>query len=245
MLSVEFPSSNGYSTLQFGKLESEVVSLFFDSRYRLQGNKASKIELENALSGGYNIFHFAGHAVDNLTHPENSELALAGDDRLPLASIRQKQLAAYKLVTLSFCQVTTSASNNIAQNISQNISSDYVGLVSSFLNQGVGHVLSTLWNVESAATTLVMIEFYQRIQQNQSPITALNEVTTWLKDLTALELTKWYEDLLNQLPPEGLRIRAHLAADLLRSSKIAPEQKVYSHPYYWSAFIVSGVGSRE
>ncbi len=231
-LSVEHPHSVTHPSMQFGKLESEMISHMFDNPERIQGLKASKKNVEDALTGNYNIFHFVGRSTDNLSYPEQSELALAGSDKLTLQEIAQKQLTAYNLVILSACEVEITAN--------QAISNDYVSLVNGFLNQGVNHVVSTLWTVESAANALVMIEFYRRFLQGKSPAFALSEATVWLKQLTAGELTKWYEDLLNQLPPEGLRIKAHLAADLLRSRKIPPETMVYNHPYYWAGFIVTG-----
>jgi CHAT domain-containing protein len=85
-----------------------------------------------------------------------------------------------------------------------------------------------------------MIEFYQRIKQNISPALALAEAILWLKELTAAELTQWYEDLLKQMPSEGLKIKAHLASELYRTSQMAADTKVYHHPYYWAGFKITG-----
>ena len=115
-----------------------------------------------------------------------------------------------------------------------------MGLVNGFLCGGIPHVVSTLWTVESSASALVMIEFYRRLQQDKSPTTALAEATLWLKELTAGELTKWYEELLNNVQIEDLRIRAYLATHLYRSSKMPSNKKLYSHPYYWAAFTITG-----
>jgi CHAT domain-containing protein len=115
-----------------------------------------------------------------------------------------------------------------------------VDLVSGFLSAGVSLVVSTLWTVESFANALVMIEFYRRLQPDKSAATALTEATAWLKELTARELTQWYEDLLLNLRPDELRIRAYVATQMYRTSKLAPEQKLYSHPYFWAAFTIAG-----
>ncbi|MBD6618510.1 tetratricopeptide repeat protein [Komarekiella sp. 'clone 1'] len=231
LLSVEYPDSVSYPQLKFAKLESEIVSQMFDNTQRFQGTQATKNLVENAFAD-YNIFHFTGHVTNNLSEPKKSELALAGEDKLTLEEIHQKNLASLNLVTLSACE-NISTSNH-------NISTEYVGLVSSFLSGGVPHVVSTLWTVESSASALVMIEFYRRLQPNKSATTALAEATVWLKKLTAGELTKWYEDLLNNLQPEELRIKAYLATQLYRSSKMVSEKKLYNHPYYWAAFMITG-----
>ncbi len=60
-----------------------------------------------------------------------------------------------------------------------------MSLATGLVSQGVPHIVSTLWSVESSASALVMIEFYRRLQLNKSAITALAEATRWLKELTA------------------------------------------------------------
>ncbi|WP_392532384.1 tetratricopeptide repeat protein [Nostoc sp. C117] len=232
LLSVEHPESASYPALKFAKLESEIVSEMFNNNQRIQGLEATKNIVENALFNNYNIFHFTGYVTNNLNEPKKSELALAGEEKLTLEEICQQNLASYNLVTFSVCE-NVSTSTHIT-------SSEYVSLVNGFLNQGVPHVVSTLWSVESSASALAVIEFYRRLQPNQSPVTALAEATLWLKELTAGELTKWYEDLLNNLHPEEVRIRAYLATQLYRNSKMASDKKLYNHPYYWAAFTITG-----
>ncbi|QLE41043.1 tetratricopeptide repeat protein [Nostoc sp. C052] len=231
LLSVEHPESTGYPPLKFAKLESEIVSQMFNNIQRIQGAEATKNLVVNALSENYNILHFTGHVTNNLVEPKKSELALVGEDRLTLDEIYQQNLASYNLITLSACE------NLIANNYT---SSEYVSLASGFVSQGVPHVVSTLWSVESSASALVMIEFYRRLQPNKSAVTALAEATQWLKELTAGELTKWYEDILNNLHPEEVRIQTYLATQLYRNSKMASDKILYNHPYYWAAFTIMG-----
>ena len=85
------------------------------------------------------------------------------------------------------------------------------------------------------------IEVYRRLHSGTTPVVALTEAVEWLRELTAGELTKWYENLLNQLPPEGLRMKAQLATQLYRTSQMETDKKLYNHPYYWAAFVVSGL----
>ncbi|MHC5757382.1 CHAT domain-containing protein [Nostoc sp.] len=232
LLSVEHPESTAYPPLKFAKLESEIVSQMFDNIQRIQGSEATKIIVENALSDNYNILHFTGNVINNLVEPKKSELALAGEDRLTLDEICQQNLAAsYNLITLSACENLSTSNHTI---------SEYVSLASGFVSQGVPHVVSTLWSVESSASALVMIEFYRRLQPNKSAVTALAEATRWLKELTAGELTKWYEDVLNNLHPEEVRIQTYLATQLYRNSKMASDKNLYNHPYYWAAFTITG-----
>lgn len=232
LLSVEQPNSTGYFQPKFARFASEIVSQMFDNPQRIQGSQATKSNVENALFTNKNIFNFTGHSINNFSNPKKSELALADEDKLILEQICQRNLASYNLFSLWACE-NASTSN-------QNINSEYVGLATGLLSSGVSHVVSTIWTVESSASTLVMIEFYRRLQPNKSAATALAEATAWLKELTAVELTKWYEDLLNILHPEDFRTRAYLATQLYRSSKLEPDKKIYSHPYYWAAFTITG-----
>jgi len=97
-----------------------------------------------------------------------------------------------------------------------------------------------LWSVESTANALLMIEFYRRRQPNKLEATALAEATKWLKELTVGDLKKWYENLLNTLPADEFRIKAYLATEMYRTRKLAADEKLYNHPYYWAAFTIAG-----
>lgn len=230
-LSVEYPDSTDYPTLRFANLEGEIVSKMFKNRLRIQGLEANKINFEEALFENYNILHFTGQAINNPLEPKASELALAGKDKFNLEEICETNLSTYNLVTLAVCETT----NNTNQT-----TGEYVDLVSAFFHRGVPHVVSTLWTVESSASALVMIEFYRRLHSVQSVSTALAEATVWLRELTAVELTQWYEDLLKNLDADELKIRAYLATHLYRISKMPANKKLYSHPYYWAAFVITG-----
>lgn len=236
LLSIEYPANQHHPTVKFANLEAEIVSQIFSNAHRIQGEAATKEQVENNLFdryfNRYNICHFAGQAINYLSEPRTSELTLAGEEKLTLTEIIQGNLETYNLVALSACETAITSHPFVT--------SEYVSLVNGFLAGGIPYVLSTLWTVESSASALLMIEFYRRLEVLRSPNLALTTATKWLRDLTALELTQWYEDLLNQLHPEELKIRAYVATHLYRISKMEREKKLYSHPYYWAAFIIAG-----
>ncbi len=232
LLTVEYPDNTDYPTLRFANLEAEIVSQMFSHRLRLQGGEATKVNFEEAFFENYNILHFAGQAINSPLETPASELILAGKDKFTLVEICETNLSTYNLVTLSACETTT--------NTNQTITSEYIDLVSAFFSRGVPHIVSTLWTVESSASALVIIEFYRRLQIVQSVSKALTETTVWLRELTAAELTQWYKDLFKNLDPDHLKIKAYLATHLYRISKMPADRKLYSHPYYWAAFIITG-----
>ncbi len=232
LLSIESPAQTNYAPPKFAKLESEVITQMFEHHQRIQAEAAIKTTVEKALADDYNILHFTGQVINNFIDQNKSELTLAGEEKLTLAEICQKNLTSYNLVLLSACKFVS--------HLNQNITTEYVSLVNGFLCGGVPQVISTLWNVESSASALLIIEFYRRLQVNKSPATALTEATTWLQEVTAGELAIWYENLIKTLHPDELRIRTYLATHLYRISKIVPERKPYNHPYYWAGFIITG-----
>ena len=231
LLSVEHPETKDYPAFKSAKLATLAISQMFDNPHRIQGAKATKPQVEDAITANYNIFNFYGYATDN-ANPSTSQILLAGEDKITLDEICQKPLNGYNLFTLSACEIAPNK---------KDITTEYAGLTSGLLSQGVSRVVSSLWRVESTANALVTIEFYRRLHSGTTPVVALTEAVEWLRELTAGELTKWYENLLNQLPPEGLRMKAQLATQLYRTSQMETDKKLYNHPYYWAAFVVSGL----
>ena len=87
LLSVEHPTSEGLSPLEFAQFESEVICQIFPNRTRIPSEQATKEVLQNALSQDYGIFHFTGHGTYNFQDPALSYLALADADKLTLTEI--------------------------------------------------------------------------------------------------------------------------------------------------------------
>jgi tetratricopeptide (TPR) repeat protein len=232
LLCVESPDNVNYPASHFTKLESVAISHMFQWSQRIQGQEATKDRLETAVAEDYNIFHFGGYVTDNFTQSQASEFILVDEEKLTLEEICLHHMIRYSLITLSNCETALSSHSAIA--------TEYVGLVSALLSQGVNYIVTTLWNVESSASALVMIEFYRRLLQAKSPATALAEATEWLKELTAGDLKKWYDEIFRSLPQDGARIKASLATELYKSSKLPVETKLYNHPYYWAAFAIAG-----
>ena len=121
----------------------------------------------------------------------------------------------------------------------QTITDEYVGLVSAFLKAGVNYVISTLWEVESAATMILMVEFYQELSQGKSPAIALQCAQNFLRNGTKEKLLTWVDTAISQLTQEKhMGVRASLRD--LRNEIATMEEYPFRNPYYWAAFTISG-----
>jgi CHAT domain-containing protein len=249
ILSIENPRSvitdkNGQqkslAPLPAAEIESEIICRMFDNSTRLQEDAATLEEVETLLQQPHNIFHFTGHGSYNFDRPLESTLYLSDNNRLTVREIIQHDLSHYELICLPACET--------ALTDKQTILAEYVGLTSGFMRAGVGCVVSTLWPVESGASTLLMIYFYQQWREagESLPVTLTN-AQKWLRESTREDLAAWYQGEIDRISVNSAELSEvevtlidSLETEILALATMELDRP-YQHPYYWAAFTITGL----
>jgi CHAT domain-containing protein len=188
--------------------------------------------LTAALAQPHHYFHFTGHGAYDSGNPSQSCLFLHGSDRLTLRDIIQLDLSNYYLVTLAACETGVTGDFTITD--------EYVGLSSAFLKAGVSHVLSTFWTVpDSAASVILLVEFYSQLQAGSPPTAALKAAQTWLKTASRQQVLNRLQEAIESLAGDGSLQRILERERNYISSKAIDFP--YSEPYYWATFAIAGI----
>jgi CHAT domain-containing protein/Tfp pilus assembly protein PilF len=246
------PSGGGpaYPPLPGTRREVEAVAPLFARAEKLLGSDASEQRLEQLTREDrlkdYRYLHFATHGLIDQQVPRRSALILAQDqlpDRLQRAQTGQKvqtgqltvadilegwQLNA-ELVTLSACETALGRAGG---------GDGFVGFSQALLSVGARSCVLSLWQVDDAATSLLMARFYKNLlgKASEGPrppcakAEALREAKEWLRTLTG-----------EQVAEEVARLpQVERGVERSRAGGAGPEARPYAHPYYWSAFILIG-----
>ncbi|MEG4351971.1 CHAT domain-containing protein [Microcoleus sp. LAD1_D3] len=185
------------------------------------------------------LFHFTGHAYHNTKKPSESALILKNKQPLTSEEIAKSDLKSYYLVGLSACETGITGKDELID--------EFVGLASSFLAAGAVYALSTLWIVDEISSALIMIRFYQilneqRCQNKLHPALALKESQKWLRTITYSKLSDWYLELAKVTYNSGCSENLRDEANLIRrnDAKMESDEPPYSALYHWAGFTITG-----
>lgn len=154
--------------LIFAEKEAKEVAGLFEKSALFLGKEASKKNFKE-FGQGFRYLHFATHGKFDPAHPLDSALLLSTpsaankQDRLTIGELYSIRLDA-DLVTLSACETGLGKVAN---------GDDVVGLTRGFLYAGANQIVSTLWEIDDAATSTLMTSFYSNIKAGMGTEEAL------------------------------------------------------------------------
>ncbi|MEG4420008.1 tetratricopeptide repeat protein [Microcoleus sp. LAD1_D5] len=226
--------------LLFAEIEAPAIANFHLNCNTISSSQATTDNLKEALQQAADIFHFTGHAYHNTKQPSQSALILKNKQPLTSQEIAQFDLKSYYLICLSACETGITGKEELID--------EFVGLASSFLAAGAVYALSTLWIVDEISSALMMIRFYQilnqqRCQNKLHPALALKEAQKWLRTITYSELSNWYLEL-SEITKDNSGCSKDLRdeANLIRRdrAKIESDKPPYADLYHWAGFTITG-----
>ena len=230
LLVVSNPSpsaDSGLKPLKFADIESAIIeSYFFGDKACYSGPDATLQNIKAALCNSQ-IWHFACHCDFNAQDPKDSALYLANGDRLTARLISELNLQqAPQYVVLSAC-----SSGMVGTEILPN---EFNGFINSLLGIGVKGVFVSLWNVYDESTCFLISKLYENlVMKNQSGAQALQSAQQWLRHLESSEIVQLAEDWNNN------KILSDQEYENLKNN-LSQDEKPYSHPEKWGAFIHYG-----
>jgi CHAT domain-containing protein len=194
--------------------------------------------------------HFATHGMLDDKRTMRSARLLAqdyaaeppakGTDRNASAGGRltaERMLKRWKLdaelVTLSACQTGLGKYSG---------GEGYLGFSQALFVAGARSLVVSLWEVDDAATALLMTRFYENLMglpagvpggpvaAKPTKAEALAEAKQWLRSLSPAEV----DVLRKDLPRHGTR------GEIVKKGEASKAPRSYEHPFYWSGFILIG-----
>ncbi|NJN37655.1 MAG: CHAT domain-containing protein [Acaryochloridaceae cyanobacterium CSU_3_4] len=170
----------------------------------------------------YSILHFATHAAFLLGQPEDSFILFGNGDRATLRDIENWSLFNVDLVILSACQ--TALGLKLGNGV------EILGLGYQFQNRGVKTTIASLWQVNDQSTQILMNSLYAQLKQG--------------KVSTAEALRQAQLTLMQGKDGISTQLRAGISVQSQEPRGAVSQQGSidYSHPYYWSPFILIGNG---
>ncbi|OKH39233.1 hypothetical protein FACHB389_08280 [Nostoc calcicola FACHB-389] len=133
-----------------------------------------------------------------------------------------------RLVTLSACETGLTDFRST--------SDEYIGLPSGFLLAGSTNVVSSLWTVSATATALLMIKFYEELQQQNNIVLALKTAQCWLRDTTVEGFQDWLNNSSLSLVWQA-QLNQYFVTNYQNAST-----KPFESPFYWAGFCTIGKG---
>jgi CHAT domain-containing protein len=250
--------------LPFTETEGTLIETHFKPTATVVLDKSNATpEAVVAALKGKDYWHFSSHGFFDWKDARASGLLMKDGQRLTVGRLLERQgaLGRPRLVVLSACETGLYDTNRNPE--------EFVGLPATFVELGAAGVVGSLWQVDDAATALLMAKFYDlHLDEGLSPPAALRAAQIWLRASTRADLIAYGEAAAQSghLTPEQSaelqgRLRSGPRAAEGADSRFAlswniiqnrtgeannagthdPSSQPFAHPLYWGAFIYTGL----
>jgi CHAT domain-containing protein len=242
-----FAIQNPTKDLLYTDLEVNILSTFFtESQIIAKDNATRNAVIPHLKLSDNHCHHFSCHGGFNPSNPLESALFLANQEPLTLGEIFELHLNQCRLVVLSACETGLIDLNSI--------SDEYIGLPSGFLFAGSPSIVSSLWTVSDLSTSFLMMKFYEILLNETQQVSvgvALKTAQKWLQNLTVKEIEEnlakpTFQQALSQLQQtlssgDLFELEDVIALMQTKWEAMPRDDKPFSNPFYWAAFVASGV----
>jgi CHAT domain-containing protein len=229
---------NPTGDLDFTVCEGERIAELFQSSHVDEGSSCTLASVFNGTRGQAYL-HFASHGGYNWNDPTQSALILYNESLLTLADLQENDrlLLSSRLVTLSACETGIT-------DVLLGSPDEYVGLPAGFMLSGAPCVVSSLWSVDDASTSMLMERFYSNhIIKGMDIPSALQEAQQWIRGLTYLEVANYVSECRSPANTGQRNNNLRSAGQTADAAPLATDlqnAKPFDHPYYWAGFTVNG-----
>jgi CHAT domain-containing protein len=250
-----FAIQNPTGDLPYTDIEVETIHKAFNPNHILKKSKATVDALKTPPTADYfqlaRWLHFSSHGYFNFNEPEKSALQLARSSNPPQDLPNERLLQVSRdveidlsncltledifLLNLPNCRLVTLSACETGLTDSTSTSDEYIGLPSGFIRAGAASVVSSLWAVNDFSTALLMIKFYDNLQNLTPNVpSALNQAQQWIRQVTQVELLQWLDSIIYIDVQQKQKIQEQLQLNY------KPEQQPFKKPYSWAAFCAMG-----
>jgi CHAT domain-containing protein/Tfp pilus assembly protein PilF len=195
---------------------------------RLLDERFTRASLDQELSVGYPVVHFASHFQFRPGDETRSFLLLGDGGQLTLADLKAADIifAGVDLLTLSACSTGVGSTQS-------SDGSEVEGFGALAQNKGAKSVVATLWSVADTSTAILMREFYRTRQRKPglTKVEALREAQ--------LALLRGTANPIGGSAERGVIVEPGNKPSASRSLRMSTVSS-YAHPYYWAAFFLMG-----
>ncbi|OYQ62508.1 hypothetical protein B9G53_21795, partial [Pseudanabaena sp. SR411] len=221
VLAAAATNSQNVNSIAFGalpatKTEVEAIASLIPRTTILLDRQFNKTDTVPRMQSN-TIVHLATHGYFAVGQPEESFIVFGDSSFASIADIKQWTLTNVELVVLSACE--TAIGGKVGNGI------EILGLGYQIQSAGAGASIASLWKVSDEGTQALMQKLYESLKQ---------------KDMSSSEALRQAQIAMIHSDNKGMgsdRASIRVVGTLPNATS-----GQFSHPFYWSAFILIGNG---